>query len=56
MVRERLWDKVCQSARGGGCIMIHDTNREQGFAIRSEGEARRGVEDFEGLSLIRIPQ
>jgi CRISPR-associated protein Cas2 len=55
MVRDRLWEKVCKEARGGGCIMIHDTNREQGFAIKSEGESRRGVEDFEGLFLIRVP-
>lgn len=55
MVRERLWEKVCKEAGRGGCIMIHDTNLEQGFAIKSEGEARRRVEDFEGLSLIRVP-
>jgi len=55
MVRDRLWEKVCKDCRGGSCVMIHDSNKEQGFAIRTEGEARRGVEDFEGLFLIRVP-
>ena len=55
MVRDRLWEKVCNDSRGGGCVMIHDSNKEQGFAIRTACEARRGVEDFEGLFLIRVP-
>ena len=36
MVRDLMWEKVCQESRGGGCTMIHSYNREQGFAIRSE--------------------
>lgn len=55
MVRELLWEKVCRSVRGGGCIMIHSSNREQGFVIRMHGDPRRQVEDFEGLFLIRVP-
>jgi CRISPR-associated protein Cas2 len=56
MVRDLLWEKVCKEARGGGCTMIHTSNREQGFAIRLHGEPTRQVDDFEGLSLIRVPQ
>jgi CRISPR-associated protein Cas2 len=55
MVRDLLWQKVCKEARGGGCLMIHRTNLEQGFAIRMFGEPSRQVEDFEGLFLIRVP-
>ncbi len=55
MVRERLWEKVCKESRGGSSVMVHDTNHEQGFVIRTDGEGRRGVEDFEGLFLIRMP-
>jgi CRISPR-associated protein Cas2 len=55
MVRDLLWEKVCQEARGGGCTMIHSSNREQGFAIRMHGDPARQVEDFEGLFLIRVP-
>ncbi|MGD0826582.1 MAG: type I-E CRISPR-associated endoribonuclease Cas2e [Desulfobaccales bacterium] len=55
MVRDLLWEKVCKEARGGGCTMIHTSNREQGFAIRMHGDPTRQVEDFEGLFLIRVP-
>jgi CRISPR-associated protein Cas2 len=55
MVRDLLWEKVCQESRGGGCTMIHSSNREQGFAIRMFGDPSRQVEDFEGLFLIRVP-
>ncbi|MBM3299493.1 MAG: type I-E CRISPR-associated endoribonuclease Cas2 [Deltaproteobacteria bacterium] len=56
MVRERLWEKICKEVRRGSCIMIHSDNTEQGFSIRIAGEPSRQVVDFEGLSLIRIPQ
>ena len=55
MVRDLLWEKVCRESRGGGCTMIHTSNREQGFAIRMHGDPSRQVEDFEGLFLIRVP-
>ena len=35
--------------------MIHDSNTEQGFAMRSCGKSARLLEDFEGLFLVRIP-
>jgi CRISPR-associated protein Cas2 len=54
-VRDRLWEKVCQGARGGGCLMVHAAANEQGFSIRMWGDTSRIVEDFEGLALIRIP-
>jgi CRISPR-associated protein Cas2 len=55
MVRDRLWDKACGQARDGSCVMIHTSNNEQGFLIRSWGKASRLVEDFEGLFLVRVP-
>ncbi|MDP2735763.1 MAG: type I-E CRISPR-associated endoribonuclease Cas2e [bacterium] len=54
-VRDRLWDKACGQARDGGCVMIHRSDNEQGFRIRSWGETARSVEDFEGLFLVRVP-
>jgi CRISPR-associated protein Cas2 len=56
MVRDRLWEKACRDSRGGGCVMVHDSNTEQGFVIRSSGKSSRALEDFEGLFLVRIPQ
>jgi len=55
MVRDRLWEKACGQAKQGGCLMIHASNTEQGFAIRQYGEPSRVIEDFEGLFLVRIP-
>jgi CRISPR-associated protein Cas2 len=56
LVRDLLWDKVCQDCRGGAALLIHSSDREQGFALRTFGETSRRVEDFEGLLLIRLPQ
>lgn len=54
MVRDRLWDKVCgEVGEHAGCVMVHDSNAEQGFAIRTYGEPTRAIEDFEGLLLVR---
>lgn len=55
MVRDLLWEKVCRESRGGSCIMVQTSNREQGFVIRMHGDPSRRPEDFEGLSLIRVP-
>ncbi len=55
MVRDRLWDKCCERLRDGGAVQLWSTNNEQRFAIRSAGDTKREVVDFEGLSLIRRP-
>lgn len=56
LVRDLLWDKVCQESRSGACLLIHTAAREQGFAIRTWGDTSREVVDFDGLSLIRVPK
>lgn len=53
MVRDRLWDKCCERLLAGGVVQLWSTNNEQRFAIRSAGDTKREVVDFEGLSLIR---
>lgn len=55
MVRERLWDKACASAGTGAVLLIHTTEGEQGFAMRSFGDTSRRLVDFEGLTLVQIP-
>lgn len=55
MVRDRLWRKCCQNMCEGGVLQMWATNNEQRFAIRSFGNTRREVVDFEGLQLIRLP-
>ena len=56
MVRERLWAKVCTSARDGGAMLLYRTDSEQGFAIRAWGSTSREIVDFDGLTLVRIPE
>lgn len=55
MVRDKLWSKACSESQGGGCLMIHSSNCEQGYRIQSWGDTARVIEDFEGLSLVRLP-
>ncbi len=55
MVRDRLWQKCCKSARGGGVLQIWTMNTEQKFQMRSFGTTKREIVDFDGLQLIRIP-
>lgn len=55
MVREKLWEKACGQAKGGGCLIIHSSDNDQGYRIRSWGDTTRSIEDFEGLFLVRVP-
>lgn len=55
LVRDKLWNKICEKKRDGGCILVHSTNTEQGFAIRFWGDCSREAVNFDGLTLIRIP-
>lgn len=54
-VRDLLWDKACREVSEGAVVMIHSTNNEQGFAIRSFGDTSRQIEQWEGLFLVRRP-
>ena len=56
LVRDLLWEKVGQSLKGGGAILIHSSDTEQGFAIRYWGETSRKVRDFEGLLLVGVEE
>jgi CRISPR-associated protein Cas2 len=56
LVRDLLWEKIGASLKGGGAILLHSSDTEQGFAIRYWGETSRTVRDFEGLWLIGIEQ
>lgn len=55
LVRDKLWEKCCSKVKEGGAIQIWATNNEQRFAIRTFGETKREVVDFDGLQLIRLP-
>ncbi|MCW5982844.1 MAG: type I-E CRISPR-associated endoribonuclease Cas2 [Bryobacteraceae bacterium] len=55
-VRDKLWEKTCSAMAGGGGILIHNADNEQGFAVRFWGATNRWVVDYEGLTLIRTPE
>src|SRR5687768_376687 len=55
MVREKLWEKVCNGLRGGAATLLYASANEQGFAVRSIGETNRSLIDIEGLTLVLIP-
>jgi CRISPR-associated protein Cas2 len=52
MVREKLWEMVCQKLKGGAVTLLHSAANEQGYKIRTFGETNRKVKDFDGLQLI----
>ena len=53
IVRDRLWNRVCHSAKQGGCILLHNDQSEQGFAMKTWGSTRRVIEDYDGMKLVR---
>ena len=53
-VRDKLWKKICESWELNA-IMIYQTNSEQSYAIRSNGNPDRTVLDFDGIQLISKP-
>ena len=54
MVRDRLWEKCKKKARGGRVLQAWSSNNEQGFTIRTHGDSRREIVDFEGLQLVKV--
>jgi len=55
LVREKLWNHVCDKISDGGAFLIHPMNNEQKFEILTHGNTQRIVIDVDGISLIRIP-
>ncbi|MDA0636633.1 type I-E CRISPR-associated endoribonuclease Cas2e [Nonomuraea sp. MCN248] len=53
-VRDQLWSAVSQCIADGAAVCLHPDDNEQGFTIRTAGERRRDVTDFDGLQLIRF--
>jgi len=53
MVRDKLWEMVCgKVGKKGGGFLIHSTNTEQGYTIRSTGSMTKTIEDYDGLLLV----
>lgn len=54
-VRDRLWERVANSGKAQGAVLVYGAQNEQGLAIRTCGDTSREAVDFEGLTLIRRP-
>lgn len=54
-VRDLLWEGICERLKGGGGILVYQSDSEQGYRIRTCGSTKREAVDCEGLTLIRIP-
>jgi len=54
MVKDKLWNKVCEDTSHKGALLIYSTNNEQGFAMLMCGEPYRNVVDVNGIQLIRV--
>lgn len=55
-VRDKLWEKACEAMAGGAGMLIHNAYNEQGFSVRFWGATNRSVVDYEGLTLIQVPE
>lgn len=56
LVREKLWEHICEKIKGGAVTLLQSAANEQGYTIRSFGETSRKIRDFEGLQLIVISE
>ena len=55
-VRDRLWDMVKEKRyHNSAGILLHGSNTEQGFRVKTFGHGSREAVDYEGLVLMRRP-
>ena len=55
LVRDKLWEHICQKIRGGSATLLQSASNEQGYLIRTHGETSRKIRNFDGLCLVTIP-
>lgn len=56
MVRDKLWERACKSCKDGAVTLVFSSQTEQGFTVRTHGEASRALVEWEGLFLVRVPR
>lgn len=55
LVRDKLWDQICDKSKGGAVTLLQSAATEQGFVIRAHGDTARKVRTFDGLQLVTVP-
>jgi CRISPR-associated protein Cas2 len=53
-VREKLWERICNTLNGGRATMVYSTNGEQRLSFRVTGSTWEPV-DFDGITIMRRP-
>ena len=56
LVREKLWEHICEKTKGGAAMLLHSAANEQGYLIRNFGDTQRKIRDFEGLQLVVVSE
>lgn len=56
IVRDKLWEMLCQKLKDGNALLLHSAANEQGYKIRTQGDSNYLIRDFEGLLLVTIKQ
>lgn len=51
-VRDHLWDQVTDAIDDGAAVCVHPSDNEQRYVVKTAGQRRRRVHDFDGLQLI----
>lgn len=51
-VRDTLWEAVSTSVGEGAAVCVHPAENEQRYIVKTAGQRRRRVTDFEGLQLV----
>ena len=54
LVRDKLWEHICQKTKGGAVTLLQSAATEQGYRIRTHGETSRRIRDFDGLQLVTV--
>jgi CRISPR-associated protein Cas2 len=57
-VRDLLWERLQKSMKKGAALLIYTSDSEQGYSIRTFGNTKKIIQDYDGLTLpkTRIPQ
>lgn len=53
-VRDELWSTVADCIADGAAVCLHPDDNEQGFTVRTAGQRRRHITNFDGLQLVRF--
>lgn len=56
LVREKLWEHICEKLKGGAATLLHSAANEQGYLIRNFGDTNRKISNFEGLQLVTVSE